>query len=163
MGVSPFHGGGAVDLLDTLRPLAEEACRELGLDLWEVRWQRRTLYVTADRPGGLTLDDCEALSNRLSELLDAVDVVPGPYTLDVASPGLDRRLRHLGDVSRFAGERAEVVYRTPEGERTEVGRLGEANDDSFVLHLEGGDDRVVPWADVRRVQLKPTFGKGERR
>lgn len=158
----------SVDVLDVVRPLAEEACRELGLELWEISFssngRRRTLTVTCDRrEGGVSLEDCEALSERLSALLDEADPISGPYLLDVGSPGLERRLRHLDDVARFLGERAKVIWRAGERRQHAIGWLDTVAGDRFWLRDERGERHEIPWADVQEAQLKPLFGKGDRR
>lgn len=80
-----------------------------------------------ERPGGVDLGDCETVSKQVSALLDVVDFGSGRYTLEVSSPGLDRRLYDLRDYRRFAGSLARVTFREPESgkKRTVVGRLGE--------------------------------------
>jgi len=70
-----------------------------------------------DKAGGITLDDCEHLSNRLGALLDEADVVPGTYVLEVSSPGLDRVLKKEKDFVRFAGKAVQVRLRTPQDGR----------------------------------------------
>jgi len=62
-----------------------------------------TLRVYIDKPGGVTLDDCASVSDRLSLMLDVEDLIPHQYTLEVASPGLDRGLYKESDYERFAG------------------------------------------------------------
>jgi ribosome maturation factor RimP len=158
-----------VDVLDAVRPLAEEACRALGLELWDVVFEggrrRSTLFVTADKPGGITLDDCEALAGRLSALLDMADPIPGSYYLDVGSPGPERRLRSLDDVRRFQGERARVTVLSAgdEGRRTFIGRLDTVGETAFTLLGEDGVRHEIAWETVVKAHLKPADRKGEQR
>jgi len=83
-----------------------------------------------ERPGGVDLSDCETVSKQVSALLDVLDFGPGRYTLEVSSPGLDRRLYRPRDYRRFAGSLARVTHRDPSTgrKRTDVGRLGELVD-----------------------------------
>lgn len=78
----------------------------LGLDLYDVELAGGALNVTVTRPGGVDLDALTAASHALSAWLDANDPIPGRYTLDVSSPGLERKLRTPG---HFAGAVGEVV------------------------------------------------------
>src|SRR5690606_35558507 len=76
--------------------LAEEVARPLGLEIVDVEFRResggRVLRVFIDKPGGVTLDDCEALSEELSRRLDEVDPIEESYSLEVSSPGIERPL-----------------------------------------------------------------------
>lgn len=118
----------------TLSPELEQEIEEVvegsGCELVHAELKGGALRVFIDRPerpGGVDLSDCETVSKQVSALLDVVDFGPGRYTLEVSSPGLDRRLYRLRDYQRFAGSLARVTHRDPETgrKRTDVGRLGE--------------------------------------
>ncbi|HTN52445.1 MAG TPA: ribosome maturation factor RimP [Anaeromyxobacter sp.] len=103
----------------TGQPIAEKA-RDLlepvlvrdGFELVEVEWLRLggrwTLRVFIDRPGGVQIDDCQAVSRTIEPILDVEDFIEPAYDLEVSSPGLDRPLRKARDFERFAGQRAQV-------------------------------------------------------
>ena len=80
---------------DSVRKLAEPLCDELGLFLWDVKYEKEgaNLYlrVYIDKDGGIGISDCEALHRPLDKLLDEQDPVPGSYIFEVCSPGLGRR------------------------------------------------------------------------
>ena len=82
-----------------------EFCREHG---------SQVLRFYLDKEGGITLDDCEHLSNRLGALLDEADAVPGSYVLEVSSPGLDRIVKKEKDFIRFFGRAVKLRLRIPE-------------------------------------------------
>jgi ribosome maturation factor RimP len=73
------------------------------------------LRVYIDKPDGVTLDDCAAVSEQLSLILDVDDLIPHQYLLEVSSPGLDRGLEKPADYERFAGLRAHVKLSAPLG------------------------------------------------
>jgi ribosome maturation factor RimP len=82
------------------------------------------LRVYIDKPGGVTLDDCVAVSERVSLILDVEDVIPHQYTLEVASPGLDRGLYKEADYERFAGLPAHVrMSEAIDGQKNFHGKL----------------------------------------
>jgi len=83
-----------------------------------------TLRIYIDKPGGVTVDDCAAVSDRLSLILDVEDLIPHQYMLEVASPGLDRGLYKEADYERFAGLRCHIRLSEPiEGQKTFHGIL----------------------------------------
>ncbi len=81
--------------------------------LCAVEYGRRILRVYIDKPGGVTLEDCEWVSRELSTALDVEDIIAGAYTLEVSSPGLDRALKTEKDFKRFAGRKAHIKTKAP--------------------------------------------------
>ena len=103
---------------------------DLGLEVVEIDLRgggkARMLRVVIDRvPGGVTHEDCANLSREAGTILDVEDAVPGgSYTLEVSSPGLDRKLVKAADFERFTGSRVKVMTRAPlDGNRFFEGRL----------------------------------------
>ncbi|HLS88937.1 MAG TPA: ribosome maturation factor RimP [Sphingobacteriaceae bacterium] len=135
------------------------------LDVEHVRGRNRTVVrITLDRPGGITLDDCQNFSRRLEERLDAQDLVPGPYTLEVASPGLDRVLKNEGEFEYFKGRDVEVTAREPvDGRRRWLGKLGGLVDDKVVVTGPEGETFAIPCHQVQRVRLHPDLSPPGRR
>ena len=128
----------------------------MGYELVDVQASNggRLLRLFVDKPGGITLDDCAALSRHLARVL-AVEGIDYDR-LEVSSPGLDRPLRKERDFARFAGQKAEVRMRTPDatGRRKFVGVLRGAEAGQVNLEMEG---RVLglPIDDVDRARLVP--------
>jgi ribosome maturation factor RimP len=116
------------------------------------RWILR-FYV--DKPGGITLDDCEHLSYRIGGLLDLQDLMPGAYTLEVSSPGLDRVLKHEKDFEKFSGHRARIRLKRPkDGQRQFRGYLKGAREGQVLL--ENNEVTVsLPLADIDEARLDP--------
>jgi len=114
----------------------------------------RLLRLFIDKPGGVTLDDCEAVSRHLTRVL-AVEGIDYER-LEVSSPGLDRPLRKSGDFARFAGRKADVRMRTPDasGRRRFVGVLRGAEAGQVSMELEG-QVVVLSIDDVDRARLVP--------
>ena len=114
----------------------------------------RLLRLFIDKPGGVGLEDCAAVSRQLSRVFEVEGV---DYDrLEVSSPGLDRPLRKAGDFERFAGQKAELKMRTPGegGRRKYIGVLRGSADGRISLELDG---KVVALeiADLDRAKLVP--------
>lgn len=150
-----------------LRRLLESGVRALGFDLVNVELHGRgahsTLRVYIDGPHGVSVDDCANVSRQLSAILDVEDPIPGSYTLEVSSPGLDRPLVTLEDFRRFSGE--TVKLRTHEavgGRRNFTGRLAGVRSERVLLDLDdaaGGETQQVELElnQIERARLVPKF------
>jgi ribosome maturation factor RimP len=111
------------------------------------------LYI--DAPPGISLDDCERVSKQVSAILDAEDPIPGHYTLEVSSPGLDRVLRTPEHFRRFAGNRIKLQLEAPiEGRKRFTGKLLEAQDDGIALEVDGVR-REFGYAQIHKARLVP--------
>jgi len=142
-------------LLAMLRPMVEE----LGYELWELEYSPGRgngfvrLYIDAE--AGITVEDCERVSRAVSELLDVADPVPGQYTLEVSSPGLDRPLRTPAHFARFVGEQVFVELAQPLGGRRRFkGPLVTAGTEAIEVEMEG-QRHVLPVAGIRKAHLAP--------
>jgi ribosome maturation factor RimP len=145
-------------------PLAEEAGFELVDVEFAVQGRHRAIRVLIDKPGGVTVGDCGKFSRRLSDCLDMNQTIPWSYHLEVSSPGLERPLRSLDAIARFAGERAAVALIEPrDGRRNLEGvllppqgeRVGIRSDEGHEIWFEWGEVRsarlvVDPWARIRK-------------
>lgn len=127
----------------------------LGYELvdWDKPARGGLLRVYIDKPGGINVDDCVAVSRQVSSVLDVEGV---DYDrLEVSSPGLDRALKHEQDFARFTGERAKVRLRRPlDGQRNFVGMLGGVESGAVVLALDGRTVRLE-LANVESARLAP--------
>ena len=129
----------------------------MGYELVDVQASNggRLLRLFIDKPGGVTLEDCAAISRHLTRVL-AVEGIDYDR-LEVSSPGLDRPLRKEADFVRFAGRRAEVRMRTPDasGRRKFAGVLLGAEGGRVTLELEGQQRVELALEDLERAKLIP--------
>jgi ribosome maturation factor RimP len=136
--------------------VVEPVVAGMGYELVDVQasGSGRLLRLFIDKPGGVTLDDCAAVSRQVSRVLEVEGV--DYERLEVSSPGLDRRLRKAGDFVRFAGQRAEVRMRTPDagGRRRFVGVLRGAGEAKVNLELDGMTVALA-LEDIERAKLVP--------
>ena len=124
-----------------LRKLLEPGVSAMGFELVdvEVAGSRHspTLRVYIDSPAGVNVDDCARVSRQLSALLDVEDPLPGQYTLEVSSPGLDRPLVKPEDFKRFVGETIKVKMHEPlQGRKNFSGRLVDVAADHVVVEVD---------------------------
>jgi ribosome maturation factor RimP len=112
----------------------------------------------AQSQGGVHVDDCEAVSRRVSDVLDATDPIKGEYTLEVSSPGFDRPLRTHAHFVRFAGSRVKVETSVPrDGRRRWTGCLVEVQDATIVLEVDGQPVELA-LEDIRHARVVPDYG-----
>ena len=139
-----------------LENVVEPAVTGMGYELVDVQASNggRLLRLFIDKPGGVTLEDCAAISRHLTRVL-AVEGIDYER-LEVSSPGLDRPLRKASDFVRFAGQRAEIRMRTPDasGRRRFVGVLRGAESGQVSMELEG-QTVALALDDVDRAKLIP--------
>jgi ribosome maturation factor RimP len=131
-----------------------------GIEIFDVELlgggKSRVLRVYIDKPEGVTLDDCEGVSQALSAALDAGDVVPGDtYHLEVSSPGVERKLNKPQHFQRFVGQKAKIVLRTPvENQRTWIGTLSDFSDGIITLEPAPGKPVRFAYEQVEKANLK---------
>ncbi|MFL6758810.1 ribosome maturation protein RimP [Sphingomonas sp.] len=138
----------------------EPEVQSLGYDLVRVAMiggtSDPTLQVMAERPDTrqLNLSDCETISRRLSEWLDANDPIEGSYRLEVSSPGIDRPLTRPRDYSDWAGHEARLSLKEPLGGRKQYsGTLGGLDGDRVKLTDKSGAAHVLPFSDISSAKL----------
>lgn len=146
---------------EELTKLLEPAVEQLGYELsdLEVRLGGRegVLRLFIDKPDGVGLDDCEAVSRQISALLDVEDPVPGHYVLEVSSPGLDRKLTKVRHFQRFIGQEIRVKMRFPiSGRRNFRGALRAADEEMIEVVVNGQSHRL-PIATIQSARLIPTI------
>ena len=110
--------------VERVREIADRVAASSGLEVVEVEFlgggKARMLRVFLDKPAagadplaGVTHEDCANFSREFGTILDVEDVMPGSYTLEVSSPGLDRKLIKAADFTRFTGSRMKLTTRLP--------------------------------------------------
>ena len=142
-----------------VREIAERAASERGLELVHVELaggaRSPVVRVFIDKPGGVTHEDCSEVSQHVGTVLDVEDFIPGTYTLEVSSPGLERGLYRREDYERFAGRLARLKTRGAIG--------GQRNFRGRIIGVEGEevlfDDKTsgrvrVPLSEIARANLE---------
>ncbi|HKJ72447.1 MAG TPA: ribosome maturation factor RimP [Gammaproteobacteria bacterium] len=142
---------------DQLINLLEPVVATMGYELVELEWAgtggNRVLRLYIDAPGGIGLDDCEAVSHAVEEVLDREDPIAETYSLEVSSPGVDRPLRKAADYERFTGERVKVKTFGPiDGQRSFTGTLAGLEDAHVVVETAEGRT-AIPLGQVAKAHL----------
>jgi len=153
-----------MDVTERVRDLVEAPLAASGAELVDVELKGHTLCVFVDRPGGIDLDAVTDATQLVSRVLDEHDPVPGHYTLQVSSPGVERPLRTPAQFRRFVG--TEISVRTHagvEGERRVEGVLTAADDAGVVVRARAADsgeprDRALSYGDIERARTVFTWG-----
>lgn len=146
-------------LRDKLQALVGPVVEGLGYELWELEYSpgrgSGCLRLYIDAAEGITLEDCERVSRAVSELLDTEDPIPGHYTLEVSSPGLDRPLRTADQFGRYVGEQVFVETLQPiDGRRRYQGPLTAAGPETIEIEVDGRRC-VLPLSAIRKAHLAP--------
>ena len=143
---------------DIVAGLAQPLAAELGLELWDVEYVREAgqwfLRVYIDKDGGVSINDCEALSKALDPVLDEADPIPDSYVFEVSSAGAERELKRPRDFEKFMGSAVEVrLYKAVDGSKTWSGTLAGYEDGA--VRLQTGDkEYVFEKAQVAKVRLR---------
>lgn len=144
-----------------LKEIVDQAATSLGLEVMQVELvgggRHRLLRITLDKDveGGVSLDECEAVSHQVSAVLDVEDLIPGEgYQLEVGSPGIERALSTARDYTRFTGQLAKLVLREPIGKhKTLIGRLAGFADGTVEIAVEDETLRI-PLDQISKANLK---------
>jgi ribosome maturation factor RimP len=168
--------------VDRVRAIADRVAATSGLEILDVEFlgggKARVLRVLLDKPAvgndplaGVTHEDCANFSREFGTILDVEDVMPGSYTLEVSSPGLDRKLVKAADFMRFTGSRVRLMTRDPvNNNRHFEGRLERFADGRLTLDLSvashtsrkkmgdaAGQKIEIDFANVEKANLVPEF------
>ena len=125
------------EIYEMVQPIADE----LNYDIYHVEYVKENgelyLRIYIEKDGGITLSDCEALSRRVSDLMDEKDPIKDPYFLEVSSPGLNRTLFTEEHYKRFIGREVMVKFtKSVDGKKNIKGILKEVNEDSIVVEAD---------------------------
>jgi ribosome maturation factor RimP len=168
--------------VDRVRAIADRIAASSGLEILDVEFlgggKARMLRVFLDKPAagndplaGVTHEDCANFSREFGTILDVEDVMPGSYTLEVSSPGLDRKLVKAADFRRFTGSRVRLMTRDAvNNNRHFEGRLERFEDGRLTLDLSvashksrkkmgdaAGKTIEIDFANVEKANLVPEF------
>ncbi len=142
--------------------LAAPVAAENGCRLWDVEYVREAgqwyLRVYLDKDGGVDILDCEAVSRRLSDLLDEVDPIEGSYMFEVSSAGAERQLKRPSDFEQFMGSPVLVkTYKNRDGRKEFAGRLAGYEDGAVLLDMGAGEPFRFEKGDIAMVRLRIEF------
>ncbi len=144
--------------LEKVRAIAERVATSEGLLLIDVELKggraNSLLRIYIDKPEGISHANCALVSEQVSAILDVEDPFPGRYTLEVSSPGLDRKLVKPSDFTHFIGRRARVVLREPVDEQKVFeGRLAGFEAGRVRLDLGEGGLKELDLANISKARL----------
>jgi len=156
--------GRKEEILDKVRQIAAPLAAQEGLELIDAEigggGGRQILRLFIDKAGGVSLDDCTAVSRAVSTALDVEDPIEGAYDLEVSSPGLDRPLKTPEHFQKFLGSKVRVKTFGPlpdcENRRTFLGILQGYENGTIAIDVDGKTFRV-PHALVSKANVEPVF------
>ena len=142
-----------------MREIAARAASERGLELVHVELaggaRSPVVRVFIDKPGGVTHEDCSEVSQHVGTVLDVEDFIPGAYTLEVSSPGLERGLYSRADYERFAGRLAKIKTRGAiGGQRNFRGRLAGVEGEEVLFDDKTSGRVRVPLSEIAKANLE---------
>ena len=143
---------------ELIAPIIEQNQFEL-VDVEYVK-EGGTWYLRAyiDKPGGITVDDCEVVSRALSDLLDKHDFIEDAYVLEVSSPGLGRPLKKEKDFARSIGEEVDVrTFRAISHQKEFTGILRDYDKEKIVLEMEDQELLEIARADIALIRMSFDF------
>lgn len=149
---------GSQDLHERLTQIVEPIVHSFGLELWGLETPNApkggVLRIYIDSPQGVGIDQCAELSKHLNPILDVEDPIPGSYTLEVSSPGLERPFFNFEQLAPYIGEKIYLKSRSPiEGRKKWRGQLLSARD--MQIELDTGKDSTVTihWDEIKKIHL----------
>lgn len=148
-------------ITDTVLALAQPVVEAEGCEIWDVEYVREAgawyLRVYIDKAGGVSIDDCEAVSRALDPVLDEADPIPTSYIFEVSSAGVERELRRPRDFEKFLGSQVEVRHYQPvEGAKAHTGTLRGYADGAVTIEINGAE-KTYQKAQVAQVRLSVTI------
>lgn len=146
-----------MDLASRTEELIRGAVEADGYELLHVEYQphgaRSVLRIYIDKPGGVNLGDCRRVSRQVSVLLDVEDLIPHQYTLEVSSPGVERRLFKPSDYRRFVGEEVRLLTQDKiEGRKKFTGFLVDATKQWLIIDCDGKRFQI-PYDRIKKGNL----------
>ena len=139
--------------------MLEPTVEALGFELWGIehisQGRHSVLRVYIDSENGIGVEDCAAVSQQVSAILDVEDPITGEYTLEVSSPGMDRLLFKLEQFTGYIGEQIELRLRTPfEGRRKFKGVLKGIEGEDVVVQVDD-HEYLLPYSAIDKARVEP--------
>ena len=153
-----------MNVTEQVEALARPLAASLGVEFVEVEYKREgrhmVLRLFIDKDGGVSLDDCSAVSREIAAVLDVEDIIPDKYTLEVSSPGLNRPLKTRSHYESYTGRLVKIkTFETLPDDagnlrKTFLGELLGINGDLIRLKLQEGQTASIPFAAVAKANLE---------
>ena len=149
-------------ITEIVRELAQPVAEENGCELWDVEYVREAgqwyLRLYLDKDGGVKILDCEAVSRKVSDLLDEADPIESSYMFEVSSAGAERALKRPGDFERFMGSAVLVkTYKPKDGRKEFAGTLAGYEDGAVLLDMGTGEPLRFEKSEIALVRLRVEF------
>lgn len=149
-------------ILEKIKELAAPLLSEAGVELVDLTYRGESggivLRFTVDKAGGITIGECGSLSRKIEAAIDEANTIEGPYSLEVQSPGLDRKLVTTSDFERTIGKDIYVItYGPVEDKREFAGRLKWVGEESIKIEFPSGDEVTIPRNMIAKAKLHFEF------
>ena len=150
------------EVLKSVRYICESIATSLNYELVDVEYIKESgsyyLRIYIDKPGGITLDDCQIMSVAVSEKLDENDPIKEAYYLEVSSPGLDRPLKTDKDLKRNLGKDIELnLYKTFNNRKSYEGKLEDYNNEEVIILDEMNNKILIPKELISIIKIAIKF------
>ena len=144
---------------ESIRRIAADAAAASGVEFVhsEVVGSKRnmTVRVYIDKTGGVTVEDCSVVSKRMEAVLDADDLIPSAYLLEVSSPGLERELYNIADFERFVGQRIKVkLANAVDNQKVFIGQIAAVENGEIVIEEKTRGTIRFPHSEVTKANLR---------
>ena len=155
----------SIDVDSQVWTIAQEVVSGLGFELVDIELtgnrSQQLIRIFIQKPEGILLSDCAAVSRKLGELFDDKNVIENSYRLEVSSPGIERPLRKVRDFERYVGHRVRIRLKSKkEGKRRIVGKIVEVDDNMIhIISSKNGEKASFSLADIAKANLDVDWGK----
>ena len=140
--------------------LARTNCRIMGLEMWGVEYfhgpggKKSIVRIYIDSDQGVTIDQCAELSRNLSIVLDVEDIIPGTYTLEVSSPGLNRKFFSPSQLKGFTGQRVRISLKESRyGRKNFSGAIHGVDGENIVVRSDSDEEWSFDWDEIDKANL----------
>ena len=149
-------------IIEKVRELTSRLLSEAGVELVDLTYRRESggmvLRFAVDKAGGITIGECGNLNRQIGGILDEANTIEGPYSLEVQSPGLDRKLVKTSDFERTIGEDIYVItYGPVENKREFTGKLKWVGEESIKIEFPSGDEVTIHRNMIAKAKLHFEF------
>ncbi|KPU28176.1 hypothetical protein TR13x_02235 [Caloranaerobacter sp. TR13] len=150
------------EIEELTREIALQIVEDYNFELVDVEFvkegSQRFLRIFIDKPGGITIEDCQKVSERISDRLDEIDPIEENYYLEVSSPGLDRPLKTENDYKKSLGKEVEIsLYKPIEGRKKFIGKLKNYDKSTVTIELDQGSLITIDRKDLAKINLAVIF------